>query len=410
MKVTYMQTIWRIIRYMLRSLWNHCHVRTMVYICFISTAVSSGALTMIAAIMEGFESHTYACLKSLHPDVSITLSQKEDIHQITSYYHLFHDTSIAISPYAIQHAVVYHPKLHRFQAVTCYGIDPSKEQKTTALERMIIQPQDGHLENIMKEPGIVLGSSLAAYLCVTPGDTIYLGYHAPEADEDAIAYTSVCIGGIYETGIEEQDRYLIYTSHETYESIWEACPVQHIGASIPDTYTQQDVHMICSTYIPTHANVSRWHDAYPALMSALRLEKYATIAVMTLLLMLAGISSMTLAYMIIYMQLKTCSILYAMGMRRSTIQRACFISFISFSAIASGFGILTAACLSWIMNTYHLIPVPEAYGMSYLPAHISCSLLLTIWLIALCIHIATAWVPRRFISRISPGHILQSEG
>jgi len=380
--------------------------------CIISIGASAIALTTIAAIMHGFEYHTYHQLQSVHPDVTMFLPKHpisaDTIEQLETYATSPDTPARHISPYARAHAILYNHRCQRFHAVYCCAVDPDDEQETTALYQRVQYPADTSLNHILMSPGIMIGSALARYIRVAPGDTVYLGHASEHADtqEPELIYTTVMVSGIYETGIEEQDMYLTYMSHESYEDMWDDIDISHIGVSIEDTWDEDTAISAMQDAFP-HVRMRSWKDAYPALLSALSLEKYAMISIFSLMIILASISSISLLYMLIHTQSRECAILHIMGMPMKRIQQYLICFSCMCSTIASSCGIIIGACMSWMIDTYQIIPLPDAYHVSHLPAHITGPIIALLWLITLGINIVAAWLPSRMVYTISPARILK---
>lgn len=403
---------WHIYLRIAHSIWHHPHMKTMVYICITTIAASAMTLTIIAAIMYGFEGHTYQQLQSIHPDITMHAPPGMSLDTQQIHTHITNEAFgvSAMSPYATQYAMLYHDQSHAFHAVTCYAIDPHAEASTTALPNMIHHQIAPTFVDTLQNPGIVIGISLARYLHVRTGDILYLGYQyaTNEEAEPEFDYRSVTVLGTYETGIEEQDMYVTYMSHELYEDIWDQCDIEHIGIAITDDYDDTTVATKLQQIFP-ELHVRTWKDAYPAILSALALEKYAMIAVFSLLLILASISSIALLYMLVNVKSREFAILIAMGMPRTRIQL--YFAIISFlgACCASFCGIIIGSFVGWTIDTYHLIPLPSVYFVKHLPAYISIWLIGGICILTACINAIAAWIPSRSLYQIDIARTLKEQ-
>ncbi len=404
---------WNIYTRIIHSIWHHTYLRKMAYICIITMAISAATLTIIAAIMHGFENHTHQQLQSIHPDITMhapqhtqfNISQLHDNVQPYSHY------IAALSAYAKAYAMVYHSDSDMFHAISCYAIDPEAEASTTALPRLMRRQYENNFSATMAYFGIILGAPLARYLRVRVGDTIYLGYQHEEEElaEPQFDYTTCMVVGTYETGIEEQDMYTAYISHSTYEHIWGTCDITQVGLRIYGNYSDTYVAKQLSQAFPG-LRIRTWKDAYPAILSALQLEKYAMIAIFSLLLVLASISSIALLYMVVTTKSRECAILIAMGMSKNRIQWHIIVASFVCSYTASIVGIMLGAIISWGLDTYRLVPLPAAYCTQYLPAHVSPSLIGVISLITAIITCIAAWIPSRSIHTIDVARTLKEQG
>jgi len=394
---------WNITQHLITHMWQHPHIRTLAYICMICTATSACVLTVVAAIMHGFEHHTHQQLQSIHPHISVTAKKPHiDFERIQAILAQVHGVEYT-SAYAHNYAIISHKEDSRLHAVRCCAIDPLRESATTRLPHMIQTPDTASLEQILEAPGILIAKPLARKLGVHIGDTVYLGYHQ-EANND-ITHMGVIIHGIYATGIEEQDLYLVYMSHETYEDLWENCPVTQIGIRCFEQQEDSLAKSLSELLPDMHVRV--WKSAYPALMAALSLEKYAMIAVFSLIVILASISGISLMYLVLQTKSRDCAILYIMGMPINRVQWYFMLISFLFTSIASIAGIACGAIISWCIDTYQLIPLPDVYYLKHVPAHISWNLIASITGITLCINAIAAWIPSRFLKRLDIPRILK---
>lgn len=388
------------------------NIHSMLKICFLSIFIGSAALTLIHAIMNGFQLATHKKLQGIHSDLIIQSPFSEiDFDKLKYVLESEYSRYIKIfSPSAATQALVANKKKNEMlhDLVIIKGIDPISEAKVTSLKKMMIATlkKDESWSKLLDKNSIFIGESLAQFLGITIGATIDLLY-SDEEKNDTINLQSkkVIVAGIFKTGINEFDEHIIFCSLSFFEEIFsQSISEIHIKLRNP----KEEKIVIDKLKKRTNLLVYSWKDLYPALLSALKLEKYASFIILALVAIVAAMNLISLLYMFIIQKTRQIAVLKAMGMTSLSIMTVFILTGIMISLFASLLGIVGGIILSWIIDSYKLISLPDVYYVTYLPAKINIYSIILIIVAVIFLSLFISIIPARKIKNISIPQILKN--
>lgn len=398
------------------------NISFMIKICFITIFLSTFILTLVATIMSGFERETHKKLQSIHSDIIIKTP-----HRALNYpalqavlKHEFSQSLAAWSPSTAGQVIM---RIKNKQSDTQYAvilkaIDPRTEPLVSSLHTMLIpelsEPQKNlqtqaatNTLNILTQKNtVIIGSVRAKNSSLKPGDSIELLFPAQQTHADAsqkiiLENRIVTIGGIFKTGIEEFDEHMVYCSLEFMEELLNA-QITEVNIKLKNNVNEQIVLAQLKKRIPL--TIISWKELYPALVSALALEKYVVTIILALLILLASINIVALLFMFITHKQTDIALLKTMGIPLARINRIFIILglLITISASISG---LLCALLAATLLAYYPIPLPatyNAYVINYLPIYINSTTIACILAIILVLSFFALIIPTRRIKYMSP--------
>lgn len=399
----------------LRSSTKEKNSNRMIKICSLSIFVSSLALTLISAIMNGFEKATHTKLQGIHSDIIIQAGGKpinfKKVQTVIS--NEFKDLIEASSPASLSQVIVQHKSNNQdnlHSLVILKGIDLVHEFQVTSLKTMLIET-DKNLEfnNLLKKNNIIIGQSLAKLLGVTIGQYIDILY----ADTDEITGNKIClnmqkahISGIFKTGINEFDEHIIFSSLDFFDKIFSS-GITQVNLKLKNIKFEQTV--IEKLKKRFSMEVLSWKDLYPALVSALILEKYAMFFILVLVIFIAAMNLTSLLFMLITQKTGHIALLKSLSMSDNKIKKI-FIYFGMFLTCLPAFtAVLIGSLISWLINKYKLIKLPDAYYVTHLPAKIDWTLIILILSSIVIISLIATFLPIQKIKDINITQVLKQE-
>ena len=343
-------------------------IDTMIKICFIGIALGTFSLALVLAIMRGFEQATHDHLQGIHAHVIMQsyTQQPLDIEAITHVLHKEFPAVVGISPSYHNYALIQDDRGNLRDLVTLKGIDPLAEKETTSLATKLITKKS--LEEIISNNSVAVGYKLAHRLQVSEGNQFQIHFaHDSEEWSPTIHLdtTNLMVGGIFKTGIEEFDASLIVGSFELMEELFSTAQPTAIQLKLAQDidekkYAQQLRHRF-------DLDCYAWQELYPALLAAMALEKYASFLVLTLLMLVASMSIISLLFMQIMQKKHDIAILQTLGAPFREIKKIFFIIGAGLSCCACICGLLIAFCVGFILKNFISIQLPDAYFASHLP-------------------------------------------
>jgi lipoprotein-releasing system permease protein len=394
----------------MRTIAAEKNIRTMLTVCCSSIAIGTFALALVAAIMSGVEKTTHTKLQGIHADVSMQSYNKAPLafEKITAALVTKFPQIISAAPIMEQHIIVQGPHSNDISnVVLLQGIDPVVDAQTRTLATAV--KSSITLSCAIAHKNILIGSALAHNLDVEVGETITLLY-TDEQTTNKITFEQVeaTIGGIFETGIESFDATTIFCSLTTFKELFPEKGIIQINLKLQPSYDSKKYIQKLKNYF--NLDVFSWQELYQPLMTALILEKYAMILILILVTLIASMNTVSLLFMYITQKRATIAVLMAMGMQKSTV-RAIFMIIGMTIAMGSGIVGLIGACIaSWLLETYHLITLPDIYYTTYLPADMNWNIICGVLSIVGVVSFGATIVATGSIKQISIARILKFEG
>ncbi|MEX0940720.1 MAG: FtsX-like permease family protein [Candidatus Babeliales bacterium] len=367
-------------------------ISTMLIMCFISTFIATCALSLILCIMNGFEQATLKSLQGIHADIIMQAhNQGIDVIALEKLFKKEFPQINSWSPTELQQGLLYPAFNNNTPAVVLIkAIDPKKEAQTTAIVSSLL-PSTKNFQNLFSDFSIIIGYKLARNLSLKLGDIATLAIPSDQTNIKNIhlEQASAKVSGFLKTGIEEYDSGLILCSLSFLEKIIPEIGVSFINIKIEPNTNQKTI--INQLQARTGLDVYSWQELYPALISALKLEKYTMFFIASLMMLIASISIISLLFMLITAKRGDMAILQAMGMSLRHIKFVFLLIGTGISLISSCLGLITAYIIGYIIQTYQLIPLPDAYFVSHLPVALELRSFLIVFVIVILISLSATY-------------------
>lgn len=399
----------------LRSSAQEKTISVMIKICFFSILIGTCALTLVAAIMNGFEQATAKKLQGIHADITIHSHEHAiDYEKLKNVLDTeYADTIKAASPTSM-HQVVVSSSCEAREYTICLlkAVDPAQEAQVNDLATMITQkiksPQTTQqIWDLLTKETIFMGELLAEHMHLAVGDTILLLY--PEqgtlGNKVHLEEKEVTIGALFKTGIHDFDEHVIVSSFALAHQLYPAS-INQVTATLKDPRNERTV--IESLKKRLSLNVLSWKDLYPSLVSALILEKYAMLFILLLVSLVASLNIISLLFMYVTQKRTQIAILKTMGMTDRSLMSVFVMVSCCITLPATACGILLAAGITWALNAFPFIELPDVYYVTHLPATLTPHIIGAIILLAFLVSIIAALVPARKIKTMVVAHILKS--
>jgi len=387
---------------------------TMARVCFWSILLGSFSLALVMAVMNGFEKATHEKIKGINADSSLRTFQGE--FDLTSLSPLLDDSSLGIahwSPSAIGHALAGSTnELDLNSLIILKGIDPAREEQVSTLLSMVIQPtQATTLTKLITDNYILIGLSMAHRQKLQVGDQINL-FIADQAHSGAtklaLSREKALVAGIFQTGIDDFDANVIICALPFLQRIDSSARIDTISLKHTTGIPEQKILTALKNRFDD-IDVSSWKDLYPALVSALQLEKYAMFLILALIMLVSCTNIVALLFMQIIQKRSDIAILRSLGMTPKAIRRIFIFMGMSLSTVAALIGLTLATITSYLLDHFQLITLPNVYYVTHLPARMEPHLLLVVLVVITLMSFGATWFATKKISSLNIAHILRFE-
>lgn len=401
-----------IIRLAIRHLYSASgqkNISLMIKLCFIALTVSTCALTLVVAVMNGFQKETEKKLQGIHADIIIktpqgALDYERLIMVIKSEFS--HEIQAA-APQAISNILLKSEDLDTLSPLSvCIGIDPEREQHVSTLFSTLID-QNNKIEQIQNNK-LLIGQTSARALSVAPGDKVATLYIPDEPQQRRIILDQEegIIGGIFKTGIDEFDTAVVFCNLTFFKKLFKTIDVSQITLKCHPHIDKDACAQKLKMRFP-QLEVFTWKDLYPALVSALALEKYAAFIVLSLCALIAAMNCLALIFMYITQKKMEIVILKTLGMADSYITLLFVLIGFLITLAATITGIILAMIGSWVLENYPIITLPDAYYVDHLPASLDAPLIISVFLTMSALGLIASYIPARRIHIFSVAHLLK---
>src|SRR3989339_363092 len=373
-------------------------IATMMRICFLGIFLGTVALTLVFCIMQGFEVATREKLQGIHPMIMIRSENALNYKKINNVLTKEFPEISTSAPTAQQYVSI---KINNQQnlnnVILLKGIDPQKEPCVTAVEQKIIEPEHGSFSNVLAENQILIGKKLANQLDLDIGDPLTILYLIE--DKNKLAEETLTVNGLFNTGIEEFDLSLGIISLKTFNELFPQKGITEIGIKLKNPKKESDV--IEKLKDRLDLDVVSWHELYPAIVSALKLEKYAMFVVIALITLVASMNIISLLFMQITQKRSNIAILQANGLPFKAVRSIFLWIGLCIGLCGSFIGLLTALIIGIILKTYPFIQLPDVYYTSHLPIILDPSTFIMVFAVVMVLVFFATIIPLRTLKKIN---------
>ncbi len=363
------------------------------------------------SVMDGFEHATHEQMQGIHAQLLIkssgnALDEKAIIPVIEQEF----PEIIGYSPQYIGQAILSVDGNNDLaHVVMIKGIDPELETQTSSIAKKIIAPTTQKaLSALLYNNHILIGTQAATTLQVSVGDPLYLIYIQDQSDQKQdLCKKKAIVGGIFKTGIEEFDAGLVFSSTQLYSSMFNPQGADQISLKLsPQT---DEPALIKKLHERLGLEVYSWKDLYPALVSALKLEKYVMFFILALITLVASMNMISLLFMQIIQKRSDIAILKTMGMSNLQVQSIFICMGFIISSVASLCGLAIAWLIGIIISRFPIITLPDVYYVSHLPIYLDYKVFIIIFTVVILMSLIATWIPIRKIKNIRIADILRFE-
>lgn len=438
-------------------------MRTMLIVTFLSIAAGSFTLAFVTAIMNGFEKEIGQTIQGVHPDLIIKTDEDFDYQKIqTTLSNEFGSCIKSVSPYIFQNAMIKTPEFNEISGlILLTGIDPISEKNTTLIHKIIKSPADEKFENLFLNEKVIIGQNLANKLVKKIGEKIVIlipkltlsnQKNIPKSNQNSSQNQNstnitvkknktnnnissnknslqntnltnlstkdniktniffeqhiVTIGGIFKTGMNDIDSQTVFCDLNLIKKLYPDANISQVGIKLTNPkFETQIAEKIQNKF---SLDVISWKDLYPALLSALKLEKYSMALILALIILVASMNILALLFMFITMKKTEIALLKTFGLTNKNIRSLFIILGVGISLVASFVGLFGATIASHILTRYRLIKLPEIYYVSYLPAKMNLSIILAVIILVFFVSLIASIISTKYISKLQPASILKN--
>lgn len=387
-------------------------ISAMIVVCLLGIFIGSFALAVVASVMNGFEKATHATMQGIHSQIIMHAEgQLINTNKIINVLKEEFPSIKACSPSGSEQALIQHQETEDVQGIVIIkGIDPDHEPFISNLHNKVTD-KTKELSSLLSGKNVLIGEKLAEQIEAKKGDPVTLLISSDNESRGRkikLITKRVLISETFKTGIDEFDSGFIFCSLALLKKIFPGSGATQLGIKLHEKADENAT--IAALKKRLKLNVYSWKDLYPALVSALKLEKYVMFLILALITLVASMNIISLMFMQITRKRSDIAILKSMGMTNKSIARTFLWMGIIVSFISSIVGLTCAFGVGWVLENYPFITLPDAYYVSHLPSKMTPSIFLTVFIVVMLISFISTWLAVRRTKSINISQVLRFEG
>lgn len=397
---------WLIARRYLRSGRDHRFFSWISTLSIVGISIAVAALIVVLSVFDGFERELRQrflmanahILLFRHPGGIEDPSEWQRIVQ-RDFGHDIQGTS----PFVQQETMArYNSTMH---TVLVRGIVP-QQRESVQTARPLVHPPEA-LDDLQREldeatppspPGIILGAGLLSIMNAKVGDDIELVDPGEETDGTLKAFR---IKGIYDSGLKHYDNKLVIMSLRTAQAFFELQDrVTGLEIGLKNPMESGKIAATMNDQYPL--SVRDWQSFNQHLFDAMKEERVLIMIIVGLVGVVAAFNILTTLFIAVTLKQREISVLRALGARRGTILRIFLLQSGVSGALGAALGCLLAVAISWLLERYEFVNLPEIYLVARLPIAYVPSDYVGISVFALILSLLAGIYPAISAARVTP--------
>lgn len=354
------------------------------------------ALIISLGITNGFHTEIKNRLLSLTPHIILFGTSTEEL--------LRKNYIIAASPFVYEQIVI--KSKNKVCGAVIKGINYETEIKVTDLDKRVKIGKFQH-------DTLLIGDELAKNLNVGVGDKVILILPTITLPEKELFHippmSEFKIGGIFKTGLYEQDSTLIFADIKKIKNVFPGFSRYCIGIKTKNPYKVEKYLRDLKKEIKL-SNVISWKELNQNLFAALKLERIITFVITALIIVVACFSICSNLFLFTYERIREIGILSAIGLERRNISKLFFFFGTIIGTTGIAIGTILGFFISFLINKYEFIKLPpEIYFITKVPVHISLVDVSLILLLTISLTLISSIYPAYKVSKLNPVEIIRHE-
>ena len=197
--------------------------------------------------------------------------------------------------------------------VVIIGIEPENEAPVSLVAKNITQ---GRYLATADEDLVLIGRAMANRLKVGVGDRITL---VGRATHEQMRRRTMTVVGIYDLGLPEVEKSLIYVSLGEAQSLFDLRnQATEVDIALESVGQERDVAVALGAALPS-SEVSTWQELNPEMKQSLDVDKQVMNIFGLVVLLIAGVGILNLMLMAVFERTREIGLLGAMGLKRREI-------------------------------------------------------------------------------------------
>ncbi|MFO8032423.1 MAG: lipoprotein-releasing ABC transporter permease subunit [Desulfohalobiaceae bacterium] len=394
---------------------KHSFISAISLMSILGVALGVAALIIVLGVMNGFSHNLQEKILGMTPHIMVRSSQqtmqdyqgaKQEISSIQGIK--------GVMPFIYTEVML--SSAQGVKGAALRGIEISSADSVLGLEKLLLQGSLQELDSADNQPpGIIVGKALAQRLGLEQGSSVHA--LTPSGRSGAAGFSPEIkpfrVAGIFESGMQEYDSSLAYTSLSAAQEIlgFKGDRITGLEVGLQDVYHAQEAALqIRARLQDSPLSIQTWMEMNRSLFSALKLEKTAMAVILAMIVLVGSFSIVTTLIMLVMEKRQDIAVLMSLGATRESIRRIFMLQGSIIGALGTSLGFILGLGASYLLSEYQFISLPQdIYYMDHLPVRLeSLDLLLIAGAALLLCFLATIY-PARQAAGLEPAEVLRYE-
>ena len=390
---------------------------------FTATGVMIGvaALTIVIAVMNGFEADLRERVLSLTPQIQILNYE----NPMTDYSAIEAGANQIAGvegsdPFLVGQAMI--SSAHGISGVLIRGVEPDNPVVIAELGRYVDRgalsslsrkyPADSSGSGAAPIAAIAIGGALADKCKLKPGDTVKLVAPILSGPDSELTTKSASfeVGAIFDSGVNYIDKGIVFVNLPVAQTFFgREGKVDGVEVRLANLDDTARVTAALSRAFPHPYRVRNWIEFNQAASAGFAMLKRVYSLVLLLLIGVAAFNLVATLIMVVMEKRKDIAVLITMGATQGGVRLIFVMKGLIVGAAGTAAGLILGGLGCFILARYHFITIPrEIYGISTLPIEVAPLSFVGVAAASLTLCLLASLYPARQASRELPTAILRS--
>ncbi len=331
------------------------------WICIVGLAAGTFALIVSLSVLNGFEERVTSRVVGFEGDLRIT-AVEDDIDLMSMLNEIKRDRfTVDAMPYRERKGLISTGRQEQ-RLVTLKAIEVDRFS-----EFYNIKMDENKKRN---DQSIYIGQILAQRLNVGVGDEVQFMSPVDYSGQIGLPRRySGKIAGIFRAEVLDVDDRIVFIPMVLGERLFSRkTGIDGIDIRLNESKQAESLKKYYRKKLPGGISIKSWADLHSGLFSAMRMERLGTMAVLSLIVLVACFNLMSTLVLITYQKIREIGILRTLGTTARKVQGIILFQGLMIGGIGAIVGIVLSSGLVIAQNQFGLFPLPEdIYFIDKLP-------------------------------------------
>ncbi len=377
-------------------------INIIAWLCVSIIAIVTCAQVLVLSVFNGFEGLVKSLYSSFYNDIRITPAEgKTCILTVTQIAALKKQSFVAgVSMLVEENALLKNEESQK--VVSLKGVDENYEK----ISGVAVKISEGKFDiGTIDAPKIVVGYGVQNAANINMSDampasivTIILPKKTfSTSAEEAISEGNASATGVFSIQQEIDEKFAITNIHFVKQQMGLAADeYSAVEIKLQPNVDVDDAKKDLQKLLGAAMKVQNRYEQNANLYNTMRMEKWVVYAVLTLIIIIASFTIISVLTMLVLEKQKDISILRSMGTTRMGIQKIFLAEGLLLSIIGAASGIVLAIIICLLQMKFHFIKMSGgSFLIDYFPVKMIVSDFLMVSITAIVISFLAAWFPAR---------------